>query len=340
MPDNSNDTPGQLAEYTAAPCRHFRYADGDPRITRLGLGVPALEYAELGCHIAPARRGAKRPDAMLGTSGGIHHATGDPRQITAWWRQDKLANIMVRTGQLPSPGRQVVVADLDVKHDTDGRAIFAAFLAGNGLSLPEGLPVARTWSGGQHLWMGWPREWGPCPERQGLLPGVDIKGDSNYVLAPPSHVLVMPDGRDGNLVYPIPIPYMWESGCPCRLPWAPEWFAHWITTAAATGRPRQQGAAAGPGGDVDAEQVMANGAEAGRRNTTYYKLACSRYRKHGTDLQGAAEVLAEVRQAWLAGDTAGMPWREVTTAIASARRFIEKQEAIERRALIMWMGRR
>ena len=84
--------------------------------------------------------------------------------------------------------------------------------------------------------MGWPPGWGPCPERPALLGGVDIKGDGGYVVVPPSHLMVMPDGRDGNRVEPVPIPYRWETGCPCWLPDAPPWFAQWIATAPATGR--------------------------------------------------------------------------------------------------------
>ena len=317
----------------AANCTHFRYAADDPRIAELGLGVPALELAALGYHVDPLERGAKRPNQMLGAQGGVHWATRDPGQITAWWQQDPLANIAVRTGQLPFPGLQVVVADLDTKRGIDGPGNFAAFLAGNRLSLPP-CPVTRTPSGGYHYWLGWPAAWGPCPERQAILPGVDIKGDSGYVLAPPSHLMIMPDGRDGNRVHEIPIPYQWQSGCACSVPWAPPWFAQWISTAPAAGRPP---GSPGSGGDgVDAEKIMANGAETGKRNTTYYRLACSRYRRHGTGLEGAAAVLDEVRTAWEAGDRTGMPWTEVAGSIASARRFIEGQEQAERVLLAQW----
>jgi hypothetical protein len=275
---------------------------------------------------------------MLGAQGGVHHASNDPRQAEAWWGvEDRFANVFVRTGNLPFPGTQVAVVDTDVKRGIDGPGNFARFIAGNGLALPTGLPVGRSPTGGYHLWLGWPREWGPCPERQSILGGVDVKGDSGYVVVPPSYLRVYAESNDGERGGEIPLPYEWEQGCPCWLPWAPPWLAEWIRTAPAAGRPPGE---PGSGGDgIDADQVIANGAEPGKRNTTYYRLACSRYRKHGTSMEGSATVLAEVRAAWEAGDRTGMPWREVLTSIASARRFIEKQQAAERRVFVMWRGR-
>lgn len=272
---------------------------------------------------------------MLGAQGGVHRASNDPRQAEAWWGiEDRFANVFVRTGNLPFPGTQVVVVDTDVKRGIDGPGNFARFMAGNGLALPPGLPVARTPTGGYHLWLGWPREWGACPERQSILGGVDVKGDSGYVVVPPSYLRVYAESNDGERGGEIPLPYEWEQGCPCWLPWAPQWLAEWIRTAPAAGRPP---GSPGSGGDgVDAEKIMATGAEPGQRNTTYYKFACSRYRRHGTGPEGAAVVLAEVRSAWEAGDRTGMPWTEVLTSMASARRFIQKQEQAERVLLAQW----
>jgi hypothetical protein len=327
-----NNTPVSGPEYTSAPCTHFRYTAGDPRIARHGLGVPALDLAGLGYAVVPLERGGKRPGRMLPPAGGVHHATRDPGQIRAWWEQDPLANVGVRTGRLPSGGRQIVVVDLDIKRGLDGPGNFSAFLNGHRLALPPG-PVARTPSGGYHLWLGWPPQWGPCPERPALLDGADIKGDGGLVVVPPSHQMTYADGHDGERGGLIPLPYAWESGCPCSVPWAPPWFAHWITTAPAAGR----AVSAGSGDGDDMEQVMAHGAPAGQRNNAYYRLACSRYRKHGTGPDGAATVLAEVKAAWLAGDTAGFTWHELLICAESARKFIARQEQAERQARSAWM---
>jgi hypothetical protein len=147
---------------------------------------------------------------------------------------------------------------------------------------------------------------------------------------------VLPSAADGERVEPIPVPYQWAAGCPCSLPWAPPWLGQWIATAPATGKPGGSGSS-GLGGDhVDAAKIIASGAEAGTRNDTLHKLACSRFRRHGTDPAGAAAVLDEVRTAWQAGDTSGLPWAEVLTLLASARKFIDRQQAAERAALAQW----
>lgn len=85
----------------------------------------------------------------------------------------------------------------------------------------------------------------------------------------------------------------------------------------------------GHGEPIDAEKVIAQGVPEGRRNRLLHKLACSRYRKHGTDQHGDALVLAELHRAWLAGDTGDFDWDEVLALAASARRFIGRQEAAE-----------
>jgi hypothetical protein len=95
------------------------------------------------------------------------------------------------------------------------------------------------------------------------------------------------------------------------------------------------------GGDrIDAEQIMACGAPVGERNDRLHRLACSRYRRHGTGPDGAAAVLGEVRAAWEAGETAGMPWAEVLTLTASARRYIASQQVLEARLWRAWSLRR
>ena len=320
-------------------CSHFQYAAGDRRIAELGFGVAAMDLAALGCAVLPLRRGGKPPHEMLGATGGVHHTSNNPGQIRHWWGiEDMFANVGVRTGQLPFPGTQVVVADLDIKGLHDGPAIFRQFLEENGLSLPPGMPWHHSPTGGYHGWMGWPASWGPCPERQGILGGVDVKGDNGYVVTPPSYLRIYVDSHDGERGGEIPLGYEWESGCPCQLPWAPQWFAEWIRTAPTVTAGRPGGSAGSSADGIDAEKIIATGAEPGKRNTTYYKLACSRYRRHGTGPEGAAEVLAEVRAAWEAGDTAGMPWREVLTSVASARRFIQKQEQAERVLLAQWQA--
>jgi hypothetical protein len=127
------------------------------------------------------------------------------------------------------------------------------------------------------------------------------------------------------------------TGCPSSVPAAPEWFMNWITTAPPAGHSGSPGSRT-PEADVDADQIMARGAPVGERNKTLYRFACSRYRRHGTGPVGCAEVIAELRQAWQASGTAGMPWREVLTIAQSARRFITEQDARTLAAFGQWQA--
>jgi hypothetical protein len=320
-----------------APCGHFT---AHPLASPLGFGAAALEYAALGFAVLPLARKDKPPHGMLGEKSGVHHATSDPALIIERARTDPAANIGVRCGQLPFPGTQVVIIDTDTKGLHDGPASLAAFLAHNGLDLPPG-PACRTPSAGGHLWMAWPREWGRCPTRKGILGGVDVLGDDAYAVVPPSMREYWPQGWDGEPVrYPLLIGYEWVSGCPgCALPQAPPWLPWWLHTAPPTGKPGN-----GSGGlardRVDVAGIIAHGAEVGTRNDTLMALACSLFRTLGSD---SPEVPGLVYDAWRAGDQRKMPAREVDRTIRSAREFIAREETRDRKAAdqyIAWLNRR
>lgn len=301
-------------------CGHFTFAQDHPGLAYLGLGVPALVYASLGYAVLPLDRGGKRPHRMLGREGGVYHASTDPDTITDRWSLDPAANIGVATG---SASGGLVVLDLDVKAGAGGPAEFESFREAWGLPFAPG-PVAQTPSGGWHAWLRWPWQ-SQVPERPGILPGVDVKGDGGLVVVAPSMQLITPVTRQGDQrgAEAVPVGYRWVTGCPCTVPWVPEWMPQWLATAPATGQP------GGVPHDVDVQQVIEHGAEVGKRNHTLYRLACSLYRKHGTRGQGATWVRDTVHDAWRAGDTTGMPASEVAVICESARRFIEKAMAAE-----------
>lgn len=307
-------------------CGHFRYAQDTPGLTELGLGVPALEYARLGFGVIPLDRGGKRPHRMLGRDGGIYHASTSPRLITDWWTADPAANIGVATGR----ASQLAVVDLDVKNGNNGMAVLSSFLHEHRLDWPKGGPVAATPSGGQHCWLWWPWTDYAVPERPGILPGVDIKGDGGLVVVPPSMQLVQPLARPGDQrgAEAVPVGYRWVAGCPCQMAVVPRWMPSWMSCAPATGKHE----AGGPEPDLDAGQIMETGVPVGERNRTLYRLACSLYRRQGTTGPNASWVVDQVRRAWQAGDTTGMPWREILVICESARRFIERQVANEEAA--------
>ncbi len=329
---------------SAPACGHRPWERGatDPRLVPLGLGMPALELASLGLKVFPVVRGGKAPHRMLcglapPGEGGYKLASADPAWVRWCWGQDPVAGIGVPTG-LPN---ELVVGDFDRKHGIDGVAVFLGWMAQHGLALPPA-PWARTPSGGgRHIWMRY--RGGPLPGRSGgnpLLPGVDIKADGGYIVAPPSGLLVTPLRRpdEPRGAAPVPVPYTWGPGCcPCSLPEAPGWLTG---AMAALPVPARAGGQPGTGGGSwhgdlpPTEELIARGLPPGGRNDLMQKLACRLWRQHGPE--GAAAVLGTCRQVFGATDTAdggldGEPftWDEALGRIRSARVFITRDRAAE-----------
>ncbi len=133
----------------------------------------ALEYAALGWHVLPLRPGSKLP----ATAHGLHDATIDPTVIRAWWAHWGRANVGIRTGRCSG----LFVLDIDARH---GGYASLADLEVKYESLPPSLTV-KTPSGGEHRSFAWPG--GDVRNSAGALgPGLDIRGEGGYVVAPPS----------------------------------------------------------------------------------------------------------------------------------------------------------
>jgi hypothetical protein len=310
----------------------FDFAAGDPDCARYGLGAAALRYAYWGFAVLPLVRGGKRPARILGATGGVHHATRNPERIRAWWRSDPGMNVGIATGQPSS----LAVIDLDVKSGTDGRAVFWSFLRDSRLPMPPG-PYVTTPSGGAHLWL---RTRERVPERPGILPGVDVKGDGGYVVAYPSAVSVVPGDRSGGTTGEVPVPYEWAAGCACSAPPWPGWMAGWLEAGSRAGQDGEGRDSQQRAGDGGASQ---DGLAVGSRNRGMYVLACSLYRKMGTDPAGAQYVLEDLRKVWEKTDRNGFPWSEALVCAESARRFIERSARAEderNQAFLAWLHRR
>ena len=152
-------------------------------------GQAALGYASRGwavlpchhitgsgcsCHHADCSSPGKHPR----TRTGLHEATTDTDRIGAWWRRWPHANVGINTGRASG----LVVLDVDPDHG--GITTLRKLVAERG-RLPSGLR-ARTGSGGWHLYFAHPG--GTVPNSAGRLgPGLDIRGDGGYVIAPPSN---------------------------------------------------------------------------------------------------------------------------------------------------------
>ena len=127
----------------------------------------ALGYAGRGWPVFPVGL-----DKKPRTSNGFKDATLSPESVAA---MDWSRGIGIATGKVSG----LLVLDLDVKAGQDG----AASLSQRGLGLPPTV-VAITPSGGEHHYFVIPDSGAGC--RAGLLPGVDIRADGGYVVAPPT----------------------------------------------------------------------------------------------------------------------------------------------------------
>lgn len=80
-------------------------------------------------------------------------------------------------------GRGLLVVDVDVKHGNAGMAAWQDLCRQHGYEPPA--PLVRTPTGGWHIYFSAPRS-RRLAGHVGILPGVDLRGDGNYVVVPPS----------------------------------------------------------------------------------------------------------------------------------------------------------
>lgn len=133
----------------------------------------ALALADGGYSVFPLRRNAKTPL----TRHGFHDATTDAAQITDWWTKHPDANIGIACG-----ASGIIVADLDVKSGENGPGNWAELV--RHIEYPSAVTVS-TPSGGTHLiWRGT----GVASSNGEVAPGVDIKADGGYIVAPGSAI--------------------------------------------------------------------------------------------------------------------------------------------------------
>lgn len=111
-------------------------------------------------------------------SGGLTAASVDPATIEGWWRRWPSANVAIRTGAVSG------LAVLDVDPDHGGDESLDTLLRDHG-PLPAGA-VVHTGSGGRHVYFAHPGGVVRNDTGRRLGPGLDIRGDGGYVIAPPS----------------------------------------------------------------------------------------------------------------------------------------------------------
>ncbi len=138
----------------------------------------ALSYAARGWHVLPLKPRAKIPL----TPHGVKDASADERQIRKWWRRCPSANIGIACG--PSG---LAVVDVDPRHGGDVR------FEDHFPTEPETVNAFTGGTdGGRHYYFV-----GHGEKTREIAPGLEIRGDGAYVVAPPS-------------IHPSGNAYIWE----------------------------------------------------------------------------------------------------------------------------------
>lgn len=145
--------------------------------SHIGLLQAALDYAEAGWSVFPLAPRSKEP-----WRGGFNSASISFGRITQWWRENADLNIGLRTGQTT----RLVVTDID---GARGRATWSELEAQYGPLTTRRARSGRL-DGGTHLYTYLPSDFpADLIVKSGndvLGPGVDVKADGGYIVAPPS----------------------------------------------------------------------------------------------------------------------------------------------------------
>ena len=239
----------------------------------------------MGYRVFPCIPGTKHPI----TQHGFHDAVTDAAQIERWWARHPRANVGIAAEGL-------LVVDIDGADNLwPGDPDRAADLAGAGA-------VALTPRGGRHYLFRRPegKSW-KCSTSK-LAPGVDVRTDGGYIVAPPS---VVEDKT-----------YRWAPGLelddpPERLPDPPAWLAAELDRLAngllANGSPTLA--------HVAADDAESNAIPAGQRNATLARLAGA-MRRVGMSRSELTAALLQVNQDRCVPPLASREVERIATSIA------------------------
>lgn len=159
----------------------------------------AFDYLARGWSVIPVA-GDKRP---LIAWREFQHRKATEAEIWGWFEKFPQAGVGIVCGKVSG----LVVLDIDPRNGGDTTL---ANWSEKGLRLPEG-PTAKTGSGGCHFYLRHPG--GEVPTIPGLAPGIDLKVEGSYVLAPPSlhpsgsRYIWYPDSAPADT--PLPQPPAW-----------------------------------------------------------------------------------------------------------------------------------
>lgn len=132
----------------------------------------AMDYGRLGWSVVPLQPNNNEPLVRWQV---YQHRRPATTEIGDWFTRWPDANLAVVTGVVSA----LVVLDLNPRQD--GEASLARLARENG-PVPE--TVEAQSGGGRHLYFAHPG--GIVPDRLDLAPGIDLRGDGGYLVAPPS----------------------------------------------------------------------------------------------------------------------------------------------------------
>jgi hypothetical protein len=218
------------------------------------LTKAALDYRRLGWSVIPIAPRGKQPLVRWQV---YQHRQPHAPEVSDWFRQWPDANLAIVTGVVSG----LVVLDVDPRHGGD--ASLRELERRHG-PIAETVEV-RSGGGGRHLYFHHSGE--IIRNRVGIAPGLDLRGDGGYVVAPPS-------------VHASGEPYRWErSPDVCRLAPLPRWVSEAAESESPRGHPVSHW-----------RRLLRDGVGEGERNNTIASLA-GHLLRHGVDPEVATELL-------------------------------------------------
>jgi|TARA_Y100000296_G_scaffold26121_1_gene30725 hypothetical protein len=182
----------------------------------------ALQYHDEGLTVIPVTPGAKHPPLISWKD--VQENRPSREQVEQWWKDNPTANIAIVTGKMSN----LSVIDFDGR---EGMESFRDHLQGD---LPT-TRVHRTPNGSHMLF-----KYAPALKTTaGILPGVDIRSEGGYIIAPPSIV----DGKPYTVLRPraiqplLELPRSFNGSKPATSPppRTPDDSPSWVTDAISNG---------------------------------------------------------------------------------------------------------
>lgn len=137
----------------------------------------AKQYALEGKKIFPCKPNSKEPL----TPNGFKNASSELSDIESWWGKYPDANIGMPTGKTNG----FVVLDIDVKDGAEGWFSFEELSYQVGLYSTK---TVNTPSTGIHQYFNYPKGVETIKNRVNMKPGIDVRADGGYVIAPGSSI--------------------------------------------------------------------------------------------------------------------------------------------------------